>query len=159
MKEIRESITFPVITYPYQIFYADTDAGGVVYYAQYLRMFEQARGLYVEEFGMSLQGLVDQNCLFVCHRAELDYHAPARLDDRLEIKTRISECGGTFLTFTYEIFCTNRRDKEDRPIKIVTGITKMVCCKERNGEIVPCRIPAEVLQSFKEGPVSFSKKS
>ena len=44
-------LSFPIRTYPYRVFYADTDAGGVVYYAQYLRMFEQVRALYVEEYG------------------------------------------------------------------------------------------------------------
>jgi len=136
----------PVCTFPYRVFYGDTDAGGVVYYAQYLRMFEQARGLYIEEFGLSLTELEARNCLFVCRKAELEYHAPGRLGDRLDIRVWIEEHGRSFLTFAYEITCGNRCDEEGRPAKIVTGSTKMVCCFPKEGKLTPQRIPDWVMR-------------
>ncbi|MBI1389853.1 MAG: YbgC/FadM family acyl-CoA thioesterase [bacterium] len=130
------------LTFPYRVFYADTDAGGVVYYAQYLRMFELARALYIEAFGMSLPQLEREGCLFVCRRAEIDYHSPARLGDSLDIHTWISGSGKTFLTFEYEIVCSSRVDGEGQPLRIVTGLTKMASVGQKDGRLMPSRIPA-----------------
>ena len=147
-----EDIDFPVCAYPYRVCYGDTDAGGVVYYARYLEMFERARGFYVEEFDLTLVDMLEKNCLFVCRRAELDYLSPARLGDALQIKTWISEKGRSYLTFYYEILCENRRDDENQPLRIASGVTKMACCKENNGRVAPCRIPEWVLERFAAGP-------
>lgn len=143
--EKSEAAIYPEIPYPYRVFYADTDAGGVVYYAQYLRMFEQARGLYIQEFGMSLGELAEKNCVFVCRRAEIEYRSPARLEDRLLIRTRIQSLGHTYLNFQYTVLCENRLDKEKRPLLIAEGMTEMVCCAEKNGELKISRIPKWVL--------------
>jgi len=158
MSERFQAITFPVFAYPYRIFYGDTDAGGVVYYAQYLRMFEQARGYYIEEFGLTLVELEEKNCLFVCRRAEVDYHAPGRLGDELEIKIWVSEAGRSFLTFAYEVTCPNRPGADGGPAKIVSGLTKMVGCAEKRGKLSPQRIPDWVLHRFAEGPIHRDKK-
>ncbi len=152
MNERFQPVIFREHTYPYRVFYADTDAGGVVYYAQYLRMFEQVRALYIEEYGITLREMVKQDCQFVCRKAELDYLSPARLDDILDIHVWISEMGKTFFTFAYEIFCTNRVSEANQPIKIVNGITKMVCCKTRNDTILPQRIPQWILDNLSQKP-------
>ena len=143
-------LSFPIRTYPYRVFYADTDAGGVVYYAQYLRMFEQVRALYVEEYGLTLRDMEQKNCVFVCRRAEIDYHSPALLDDRLSIRTQISELGKTSIFFTYTITCPSRLDAEGQEMRIVTGATRMVACRQKDGRIVPIRIPEWILEKLSE---------
>lgn len=148
MSQKRLNITFPVKCYPYRVFYADTDAGGVVYYGQYLRIFEQMRAYYAEEFDLSLKEMHDRNCVFVCKRAEIDYHSPAILDDQLDVEIWISETGGTFLTFNYEIACSSRSSNKDNVVKIASGITKMVACRSENGFIKITRIPDWIWEKF-----------
>lgn len=138
-------MAFPAFTYPYRVFYADTDAGGVMYYAQYLRVFEQVRALYIEEFGLSLPELARQNILFVCRRAEIDYLIPAVLGDTLYVKIWISDSTGAALTFSYEI----TRDREGETVLLATGITKMACCKGVEGRVTPGRIPKWVMERLK----------
>ena len=149
MNKRLNSISFPVLSFPYRVFYADTDAGGVVYYAQYLRMFERVRALYAEEFDLTLSEMAQRDCLFVCRRAEIDYISPARLDDTLSIAIHVSEQGKTFLTFSYEV---TRKTNGEPPILIAQSITKMVCCREKNGQIRPQRVPEWVLERFATGP-------
>lgn len=139
---------FPIRSYPYRVYYADTDAGGVVYYAHYLRMFEQARTLYLEDCGLSLIELAEQNCLFVCRRAEVDYRISGRLGDALEIVTGITELARTYVTFAYDIVCTNRLDDEGSPLRIAEGITQMAAVSEKNGRVTPIRIPKPVVDAI-----------
>jgi tol-pal system-associated acyl-CoA thioesterase len=70
-----------------KVYYADTDAGGVVYYGNYLRWLEMGRSELVESFGMSVAGFADHEILFAVVRIEVDYRVPAVLGDEVEIKT------------------------------------------------------------------------
>lgn len=76
-----------------RIYYEDTDCGGVVYYANYLKYFERARTDYLERHGFSVAKLAKEGTIFMVVRAELDYKSPARLGDRLIIETVLSEQG------------------------------------------------------------------
>lgn len=151
MNRLKPSKRFPTLTFPYRVFYADTDAGGVVYYAQYLRMFEQARGLYAEAVGLSLFDLAKAGTLFVCRRAEIDYRHPAMLDDRLAIQTTIDDWGKTFLTFTYTIRCDSRTTPEGEALSIAGGLTQMACVRQHGESITPQRIPPDVWQRLESG--------
>ena len=68
-----------------KVYYADTDAGGVVYYANYLRWLEMARSDWLEQTGTSVAEFVRQGILFAVVRVEIDYHLPAVLGDEVEI--------------------------------------------------------------------------
>jgi tol-pal system-associated acyl-CoA thioesterase len=70
-------------------YYADTDAGGVVYYANYLRWLEMARYEYLEQFGVPLTEYVRQGYIFAVARLEIDYLTPTRLGDQVEIETQV----------------------------------------------------------------------
>jgi acyl-CoA thioester hydrolase len=76
-----------------KIYYEDTDCGGVVYYANYLKYFERARTHYLEERGLSVAGLMKEGTVFVVVHAEVDYRSPARYGDWLVIETVVSENG------------------------------------------------------------------
>ncbi len=81
--------------YSFRVYYEDTDAGGVVYHANYLRYAERARTEALREAGIPHAELVDRhNLMFVVHRAEMDYMRPARLDDVLLIETETLDVGG-----------------------------------------------------------------
>ena len=148
MKERLSESKFPVKTFPYRVYYADTDAGGVMYYAQYLRMFEQMRALYVEQFGLSLKALADEGILFACRRAETDYLTPALLDDVLQVKTVITQMKAASMTFAYETTCPARSPKLEEPLVIARCTTLMVCCQIADGTAKPMRIPKHILEKF-----------
>jgi tol-pal system-associated acyl-CoA thioesterase len=68
-----------------KVYYADTDAGGVVYYANYLRWLEMARADWLEQLGTPITAYVKQGVVFAVVRAEIDYHKPAVLGDEIEV--------------------------------------------------------------------------
>lgn len=72
-----------------RVYYENTDAGGVVYHAQYLHFFERARTEFLRQLGFSQQQLLEQNLAFVVKRLEIDYNVAARLDDLLTVETQI----------------------------------------------------------------------
>lgn len=112
-----------------------------MYYAQYLRMFEQTRTLFMEDCGLSLLELADQNCLFVCRRAEVDYQHSAKFGDNLVIRTGIAELSHCFVTFAYDVICSNRLDPDGNPLPIAEGITQMAAVSEREGRSAVRKIP------------------
>jgi acyl-CoA thioester hydrolase len=73
-------------SWPVRVYYEDTDAGGVVYYANYLKFFERARTEWLRSFGLNQDTLAqEEGLIFVVRRASLDFVRPARLDDMLEV--------------------------------------------------------------------------
>lgn len=74
-------------TLPVKVYYEDTDMGGVVYYANYLKFIERARSEIVEELGVDQNAMKADDLVFVVTRVVADYLAPARLGDRLEVIT------------------------------------------------------------------------
>ena len=78
-------------TLPVRVYYEDTDAGGVVYYANYLKFCERARTEWLRTFGVSQQALIDEQGLgFVVRSVQADYLAPARFDDALIVVTQVA---------------------------------------------------------------------
>jgi len=83
-----------------RIIYADTDAEGVVYYANYLKFFERGRDEFIRKMGFSLKNLKqEKGLLFAVDNVECKYHAPARFDDELIITTEIAETTGVRIIF------------------------------------------------------------
>ena len=87
-----------MFSWPVRVYYEDTDFGGVVYYANYLRFFERARTEWLRRLGIDHQSLArDAGLQFVVRRAEIDFLRGARLDDQLEITVEIAERKRTYL--------------------------------------------------------------
>jgi len=108
-----------------QIYYEDTDCGGMVYYANYLKYFERARTHYLEERGLSVAGLLKEGTVFVVVHAELDYRSPARFGDRLIIDTVVSDMTAASFTFSHVI-----RERESRRV-IVEGSARLAATNDR----------------------------
>jgi acyl-CoA thioester hydrolase len=81
-----------------RIYYEDTDAGGVVYHANYLGFFERARTEFFRQRGLSVQQLHEEGFIFPVVRVEADFRSPARLDDLLRMETEVMEVGKTSFT-------------------------------------------------------------
>jgi acyl-CoA thioester hydrolase len=86
-----------------KIYYEDTDAGGVVYYANYLRYMERARTEFLAERGVDVYRLHEQGSLFVVARVEADYRRPAVLGDVLTVTTEVRELRHASLTLAHRV--------------------------------------------------------
>jgi len=91
-------------TWPVRVYYEDTDSGGVVYYANYLKFMERARTEWLRAHGVEQTALRrDEGVIFAVHKVQLEYLQPARLDDALEVSVRVSEYGGASIGFAQEV--------------------------------------------------------
>ncbi len=86
-----------------RIYYEDTDCGGVVYYANYLKYFERARTDYLEQRGLSVSGFLKEGTQFMVVRAEVNYKSPARLGDILTVETAVDTSKNASVTFSHII--------------------------------------------------------
>ncbi len=84
-----------------KIYYEDTDCGGVVYYANYLKYMERGRTEFLAERGVSVKGLMDEGTIFVVTRAELDYKSSARYGDTIVMETSVTETTGATMLFSH----------------------------------------------------------
>ena len=111
-----------------QIYYEDTDCGGMVYYANYLKYFERARTHYLEERGLSVAGLLKEGTVFVVVHAEVDYRSSACLGDRLMIETVVSDMTAASFTFSHVI-----RERVSRRV-VVEGSARLAATNG-NGKV------------------------
>ncbi|MES2207388.1 MAG: YbgC/FadM family acyl-CoA thioesterase [Pseudomonadota bacterium] len=82
-----------MITYKTRVYYEDTDAVGVVYYANYLKWMERARTEWLHHLGLSLASLNQQACMLVVHHIDISYRSPARLEEQISLRCRLTEVG------------------------------------------------------------------
>lgn len=93
-------------SWPVRVYYEDTDTGGVVYYANYLKFFERARTEWLRSFGLNQDRLaLEQGLIFVVRSALLDFLRPARLDDVLEVTVEPMKLARVYLDLAQEARC------------------------------------------------------
>ena len=96
-------------TWDVRVYYEDTDAGGIVYYANYLKFFERARTEWLRAIGVGQHALLQEHdAMFVVKNVSADYHAPAKLDDVLKLTLRIEKLGRASIQFVQEAWCSER---------------------------------------------------
>jgi acyl-CoA thioester hydrolase len=94
------TITNKIFSFPIRVYWEDTDAGGVVYHANYVRFLERARSEWLRGLGIGQHRLrEDDDIVFAIRAMRLDFHAPARLDDVLSATIDTVEAGRASLTF------------------------------------------------------------
>jgi acyl-CoA thioester hydrolase len=131
--------------WPLRVYYEDTDAGGIVFYANYLKFFERARTEWLRAAGVGQQQLSSETgCMFVVKSASIDYHAPAKLDDRLEISVEIRKLGRASVLFTQEAWCMN----DHHPVRLCTGTVRVGCVDMSS--LRPTEIPAAVFRKIND---------
>lgn len=91
--------------YETRVYYEDTDAGGVVYHANYYKLAERARTEWLRAIGCPNQTLVDEHgVMFVARRAQIEWRKPARLDDLLTIESRLSGIGKVRMSIRHTFY-------------------------------------------------------
>lgn len=125
--------------WPVRIYWEDTDAGGVVYYANYLKFMERARSEWLRARGFEQDALRDEaGVLFVVRRVEIDYLAPARFNDQLDVSVALHEAGRASLVVLQEL---TRND-----VCLARARVTLACVDATNFK--PARIPAPIVQSL-----------
>jgi acyl-CoA thioester hydrolase len=123
-----------------RVYYEDTDAGGIVFYANYLKFFERARTEWLRAAGISQQALsASHACMFVVKSTAVDYHAPAKLDDELKLSVFVEKLGRASVQFSQSAW----RMAGDREELLTTGNIKVACVDTKT--LRPVAIPAEVM--------------
>ena len=98
------SISGNEFLWPVRVYYEDTDSGGVVYYANYLKFMERARTEMLRSFGFEQDQLIDeQGIIFAVHSLSVQYKKPAVFNDELIVKTKISHCGRASFDFSQSV--------------------------------------------------------
>ncbi|HYD59222.1 MAG TPA: tol-pal system-associated acyl-CoA thioesterase [Noviherbaspirillum sp.] len=131
-------------TWKIRVYYEDTDAGGVVFYANYLKFFERARTEWLRAAGIGQQLLSESHrVMFVVKSTAVDYHAPAKLDDELKLSVGVERLGRASVQFIQEAW---RVEGEDLRL-LASGRIKVGCVD--TDTFRPSPIPDEVLDRIK----------
>jgi acyl-CoA thioester hydrolase len=126
-----------------RVYWEDTDAGGVVFYANYLKFFERARTEWLRSLGVAQQALREETGgMFVVSEATVKYLRPARLDDELIITARLAENGRASITIEQEAWCQTASE----PVLLCTGRIRIGWVA--SATMKPERIPEHILQQL-----------
>ena len=121
--------------FPLTVYYEDTDAAGVVYYANYLKFMERARTEWLGSLGFGVAEFeAAHGVVFVVHRMEIEYRLPARLSDRLEATMELAELGRARMVALQQV---------RRGTSVLAEARVTLACVERSS-FRPARIPAEL---------------
>ena len=124
---------------PIRVYYEDTDAGGVVYYGNYLKFAERGRTELLRSLGFDNKSLLDHKGLaFVVRHIEADYLKPARLDDLLEMRTGVTEIKNTSVVMKQSLFCHD---------VMVFSASVILVCVDVN-KMAPARFPDGLKEQF-----------
>lgn len=107
-----------ISSFPIRVYIEDTDAGGIVFYANYLKYFERARTEFFRARGFELRKGIAENINYVVHSLSVQYKQSARLDDELMVSTQVIKTGKTFLIFAQKVFNQEKQLLVDAEIKI-----------------------------------------
>jgi acyl-CoA thioester hydrolase len=125
-------------SWPVRVYWEDTDAGGIVYYANYLKFMERARTELLRSFGVNQSQLAaEQGLIFAIVSVHLDYRLPARLDDLLMVTCQVATEGRASFAFQQSIW----RERIGGEL-LTTGSTRVACLDAKS--LRPRRLP-EVL--------------
>ena len=126
-----------VFEHPIRVYWEDTDAGGIVFYANYLKFFERARTEWLRALGIGQHALRESTGgMFVVSETSIKYHRPAQLDDLLRVSARLAEGGRASLVIAQQAWCGDTLLCEGT---IRIGWVDAATLK-------PARIPASVLE-------------
>jgi len=130
-----------------RVYYEDTDHGGVVYYANYLRFMERGRTEYLRATGIELDEVErETGVMFAVTEANIRYRSPALFNDLLEVESVLTQARGARLAFTQKIWRIDRGDGVTRDALLAEADIGLACI-DRDG--AARRIPASLLPALK----------
>ena len=137
----------PLFRFPVRIYWEDTDAGGIVFYANYLKFFERARTEWLRAEGVGQQQLRERTGgMFVVSDAQLRYHRPARLDDELIVTAQLQESGRASLTIGQQALLKPEQLTDARPVLLCEGTIRIGWVDAAT--MRPARLPGFLLEQL-----------
>ena len=134
--------------WPVRIYWEDTDAGGIVFYANYLKFFERSRTEWLRSLGIEQQRLKDStHGMFVVTETNIRYHRPARLDDELIVTASLIETGRASMIIKQQALLKNEQTSHQPPTLLCAATIKIGWVNATT--LLPNRIPAAILHSLK----------
>ena len=124
--------------FDFRVYYEDTDAGGIVYHANYLKFAERARTEFLHELGLSNSKMMEQDIAFVVSRIEIDYKRPAMLEEKLIVKTSIKKLGAATFLLSQNVM---------RGTELLAALNVSVAVVSMTQKR-PIRLPTEIRESF-----------
>jgi len=141
-------------TWPVRVYWEDTDAGGIVFYANYLKFFERARTEWLRALGIEQQRMREQiGGTFVVTQTQLQYHRPARLDDLLLVTARVVDTGRASMTIEQSALLKPQQSDAGSDAQaelLCSGTIRIGWVDDRH--LRPQRIPPAVLAALKLPP-------
>jgi len=136
------------VSWKVRVYYEDTDTGGIVFYANYLKFFERARTEWLRAAGIGQQSLSETHrAMFVVKSTAVDYHASAKLDDELKLTVVVERLGRASVQFVQEAWRANGA----QPQLLTSGHIKVGCVDTET--LRPRPIPDAVLEQItRTGP-------
>ncbi len=132
-------------TWTIRVYYEDTDAGGVVFYANYLKFFERARTEWLRSAGINQQIMTETlGVMFIVKSTTVDYHAPAKLDNELKLTVVVEKMGRASVQFVQQAWRVNGESEE----LLATGRIKVGCVD--TVRFRPSEIPQEVMHGIRK---------
>lgn len=125
------------IELPIRVYIEDTDAGGIVYYVNYLKFMERARTELLRSLGFGKTAIFSEELMFVVHSTQIKYLGPARLDELLSVTARIEKLGRTYFIFQQQVLHEG---------KVITEAEVKVACVQRES-MQPARLPASIVEA------------
>ena len=136
--------------WPVRVYWEDTDAGGIVFYANYLKFFERSRTEWLRSLGIGQQSLKDStDCLFVVTEATVRYHRPARLDDELIVTSRMHETGRASMTIKQQALLKTEQNGVRLASLLCEATVRIGWI--HGASLQPRRIPLSILDRLKNG--------
>lgn len=141
-----------VFSWPVRVYWEDTDAGGIVFYANYLKFFERSRTEWLRSLGVEQQRLRESTGgIFVVAETSIRYHRPARLDDELIVTASLVEAGRASMIIGQQVLLKTEQKTEQEegqpPILLCEGSIRIGWVDAAS--LQPRRIPAAILDSLK----------
>ena len=123
-----------------RVYIEDTDAGGIVYYVNYLKFMERARTELLRSFGSEFDALQQANLQYVVHSLEVSYKKPARMDDELTVTAKVVRLGRAYIQFQQQVKRAN---------ELLCEASIKVACVDA-AQLRPIAIPEPLAKQFRE---------
>ena len=129
-----------VFSFPVRVYIEDTDAGGIVYYVNYLKYMERSRTEFLRSLGYDKPAILEGGLLLVVHTAQVNYRRSARLDDQLQVTTQIEKLARSYIEFKQQVM---RADE-----LLCEGLIRIACVDANT--MKPSAIPAAMHQQVNQ---------
>lgn len=133
-----------IFTLPVRVYIEDTDAGGIVYYVNYLKYMERCRTEFLRTLGYDKPAILNDGKLLVVHNAEVKYQRSAKLDDEITVTAQVFKLAKSYVEFEQKVMRGNEL--------LCVGLIRIVCVVQT--AMKPCAMPSDMYKQLSEHELS-----